>query len=721
MANANANANANTKLFAACESGDLEQVKTLVEAGADVNATNPENRHPLHLATNNNHVHIVQYLLSKGADVNGKNKDTETTALILAAAYGFYDIAKALIEAGADVNQQSKMSCPLRAASILGHLDVVKLLVESGADINMITGQKESYDATALIAASEKGKIDVVNYLLSKGADVNIKGLSETPAIIFACKNGHFDVVKSLVEAGADINVNNAHALTPLSAAIHSENADMVSYLISKGVNLNVTFSKLTPVYYATILGSFDVVKVLVDAGADFTKKSNTHFSPLHGAVKTKHKDIVAFLLSKGVDVNEAYDGDKKTVLFVACEIGSLEIVKMLVDAGADWNITRKDGKTAYDVAISKNHNDIVAYLDSLRPKWKGFTQSDISKFNTLFELDIPAGQQFPPANDYSTCPVCLKFVPRGPGCMYMTHNCSTMGGYYHKDLYNKYKNEHGSIEWCTICGRICNNSHYHYELGLAKDNVPKAIVQPRNPFSNDCHDGNGGGGLPEKFARIRRLREIALELQDEIGKILETDAFTALVEETWNAPLHRSFKIPKIMAERKWNISVNAFPPNAPPAAPNEPKANNGNYNKPDAYLEPIVRIPGDDGYKGDEGALNDSVPSIQYRHKKADGTMNEDHEQIGVDSLSIYIYTGGEHVGKCFSNGCGGLLWPREIEMAFADPRLAVSQGDKDRVAAYKARFNGWHTEGAIGGRRTLRRHKAQRRRKAQTRRRK
>ena len=107
---------------------------------------------------------------------------------------------------------------------------------------------------------------------------------------------------------------------------------------------------------------------------------------------------------------------------------------------------------------------------------------------------------------------------------MYMNHKCTEMP-YYHAELYNKYKNSEGKISWCTICGRICVG-HYHYPIVSVDASKPQPLIfgQP-NPFENDCRLTNGGGGLPEKIARIRQLRETARELQADIDKLDHEEA----------------------------------------------------------------------------------------------------------------------------------------------------------------------------------------------------
>lgn len=173
---------------------------------------------------------------------------------------------------------------------------------------------------------------------------------------------------------------------------------------------------------------------------------------------------------------------------------------------------------------------------------WKGWPKSSIQMIG-FFESPSPY------ANDYyeqlaeypnkirntSFCPICLKITTRSIGCNYMTHNCSKERGYYNRELYEKYKTSDGFISWCTICGRICRG-HNHYRLVKAEDEVPEVILGG-DYFERDCRISSGGGGLPEKLARVTRLYEIALELEALNGKIPEKDAYETLIKGVWDAP----------------------------------------------------------------------------------------------------------------------------------------------------------------------------------------
>jgi len=125
-------------IFEASTFGNLERVRELIDAGADVNARNTSGSTPLYLASDED---IVKLLIDAGADVNAM--DTSGTApLHNASKMGNTNIVRLLIDAGADVNVKNNditymaHMTPLHIASIMSRIETVRLLIDAGADVN---------------------------------------------------------------------------------------------------------------------------------------------------------------------------------------------------------------------------------------------------------------------------------------------------------------------------------------------------------------------------------------------------------------------------------------------------------------------------------------------------------------------------------------------------------------------------------------------------------
>jgi len=156
-------------------------------------------------AIENGNLKAAQSALRNGADVNKVGeRDSFRTPLMIAADEGKENLAKLLVEYGADVNAKDLGGdTALMWAANGGHLNVVEFLVEHGANVNAASPHYANAGSTALIYASERGHVTMVKYLIKHGANINAKNKNGDTALSIAEKNGHTEVTRILSEAGA--------------------------------------------------------------------------------------------------------------------------------------------------------------------------------------------------------------------------------------------------------------------------------------------------------------------------------------------------------------------------------------------------------------------------------------------------------------------------------------------------------------------------------------
>ena len=216
----------------------------------------------------------------------------------------------------------------------------------------------------------------------------------------------------------------------------------------------------------------------------------------------------------------------------------------------------------------------------------------------------------------------------------------------------------------CTICSRICYG-HVHYELAHhdSKKKPELLISDTADPYENDCRKTNHGGGLPEKVLRFRRLRKVAKELQDEIGKISKRRALDKLVEEVWNAPLDEDTgAVNEIMKSKEWknNINTRKF-------RSGKNSSNSNNANAPNIPFEGNKPTKLNSGMNDIMRMEDDNI--IQFHHKQKDGSIKE--HGCTEESLERYIGTklgefGTANFGYCFlyPGDCKARLHPEEVK---------------------------------------------------------
>ena len=287
----------------------------------------------------------VTTLLKERADVNAREADG-TTALYWAATRNDVVIATTLVRAGADVKAASRYGVtPLKVACLNGNAALIELLLKSGADANAATPGGE----TALMTASRTGLAEAVNVLLAHGADANAaEGLRGQTALMWAAGEGHSEAIKALLERGADLRARSKAGWTAFLFAVRDGQIDAVRTLLHASADVNDALPANTGGARRRPEGA--------PGGADDPRG----LSALHLAVASRHYELAALLLEKGADPNAA--GPGWTALHHLTwvrrpgqgtngppprgsgQMDSVELIRRLATAGADLNarVTRK-------------------------------------------------------------------------------------------------------------------------------------------------------------------------------------------------------------------------------------------------------------------------------------------------------------------------------------------------------------------------------------------
>ncbi|KAI9853697.1 MAG: hypothetical protein M1813_001836 [Trichoglossum hirsutum] len=219
-------------MLAACQ-GRGNFVSILLEKGADVNHPMGRYAGALCQAARVGHEGIVKMLLESGAEPGG------TPALHDAVNHDHYDIARLLVENGADVNTRGgECGAPLVAAACQGgRRRLMELLLTNGADPNL---QVCGLYGCALHGASSFLAVENVKLLLEAGANIDIPGEFGTALQIVATR-GSETLVKLLLEKGADVNVRGGKYGTALQAAAEKRNGVIVKMLLEAGADANIS------------------------------------------------------------------------------------------------------------------------------------------------------------------------------------------------------------------------------------------------------------------------------------------------------------------------------------------------------------------------------------------------------------------------------------------------------------------------------------------------
>ena len=401
-----------TALHWAAQADDLETVELLIAASANVKVKDRYGFTPLYFAATNGNAAVIRKLLDAGADPNAADASGET-ALMTATRSGNVDALKALLQKGASVNAKDTVTqqTALMWAARSNSAAAVQLLVEYGAEINARTRTGKTPAArppgagggshgvgivrsgwpeqgfqpetpggmTPLLYASRDGRMDIARLLVAAKADVQQADVNGITPLLMAITNHHLDTARFLLEQAANPNAADWWGRAPLYAAIEIRNRDygrnlehdidrpaaleLIKMLLDRGANVNARTKEAPPIRrFVTPLGDLSWV--------DFTGQT-----PFLRAAMAGDLAVMRLLLDKGADPNiSTFAGT--TALMAASGVNwmsdqtftesketLMEAVQLCLDKGADVNAKNSMGVTAVIGAANRGSDDILEFL----------------------------------------------------------------------------------------------------------------------------------------------------------------------------------------------------------------------------------------------------------------------------------------------------------------------------------------------------------------------
>ena len=361
----------------AVQRGDTATMRSLLEKQVDVNAAQGDGATALHWAVYVNDAETTALLLRAGATVNAPN-NYGVTPLGLASKNGNAAIIEQLVTAGADPNDPlhavNAGETPLMRAARSGHVDAVSVLLNVGANINAT----ETWNGqSALMWAAAEGHVPVVQMLIDHGADIRARSNSGATPLLFAARKGSMNAARALLAAGSDVNQKRPDGATPLLVAVINGHEDLVDLLLEHGADPNVEggSTRLTvqgmraepmPLEFRKI-GYSERDSEGVARGNIFGKPlqaavhvANWHISDQYIVANLDRIRIIESLLAHGADVNGRNTQEEPrwsgaryrrhltgaTALLLAAKAADVEVMRLLLDHGADPTIHTEDNIT---------------------------------------------------------------------------------------------------------------------------------------------------------------------------------------------------------------------------------------------------------------------------------------------------------------------------------------------------------------------------------------
>ena len=396
-------------LHCACQNGHTEIVQYLTEQKCDPQCVDKNDRTPLHLASLNGQLHIVQLLITKLNCRPDVKDDHQRTPLHYACENGKLDIVRYLVdEQGCDPNQMDdNQQTPAASSCQQEYLEIIQYFFNK----NLIFSDQDKVDILKL--ACKHGQVDLFDSVI-KQIDIDddtchqilLTDEYQQALLCIACQHGHKDMVDYLMNTLrlCQPQFKERSELIPLKAALQQGHMDILQYfvdtcsihsitmlvckygeldilqaifsLIAEGLdNSPIRYEgQLTPLHLASHYGHISIVKhFILDQNNDPDVRDENGQTPLHYASLNGHLDVVMFFYSTydpkanqhvQTVANVFYDHHQNTPLHCACKGGHINVAKyLIIEQSCSPYHQNADHYTPLHFSCRGGHIEVIEYL----------------------------------------------------------------------------------------------------------------------------------------------------------------------------------------------------------------------------------------------------------------------------------------------------------------------------------------------------------------------
>ena len=338
----------------------------ILDNGVDINTRLHSTRYShqkyalVHIASENGHISLLEFLLEKGADANTCIWDN-STPLHLACRQGNKECVEALLRSSASTNQSNKKGdIPLHEAVRSGNSDIVQILLRNYTEAEVCNKDGD----TPLHVACQVNNLTAVSHLMERNTYTGYRNKNGDSPLDCAIRRGHTALVKYVLKAAkASVMDSNTNGHTPVHLAADIGDVLMLDYLLQFIPEVNVcTDGGDTPLHVASLNGHADAVAFLLKKGADSNGANKHGNTALHLASLRGHTNAMKALMESNAQVN-ARNNEGNTPLHLVCLQGQANAVRCLVRYNADADVKNREKNTPLHLAAIKGEIGVIRSL----------------------------------------------------------------------------------------------------------------------------------------------------------------------------------------------------------------------------------------------------------------------------------------------------------------------------------------------------------------------
>jgi ankyrin repeat protein len=342
-----------TPLMLAAEGGDESIALMLLAAGAKINDTNKAGNTPVSIAIRHGHSKLAKLFIQKNPDRSSPVNVTSAMKVALEAETIDAEFFAYLLE------QTSKIDA-LPPSLLFAALDrknhaVATLLIARNPDVSVLNENNE----TLFYHAIDSGFEDIALKIMSLGADTSQTGVAGISPIARAVRHNMAKVVAALIAKGASADQKTPEGYTLAEMCVYSGYPETLEVLLSKGVKLEKEFALL----WAIRDGKGKAVPVLLAHGAVPNIMNQDGTPAILLAAEAGETEAVKAFIAHKATLDHPSKAQNLTAMAAASHAGHLEVVRMLVEAGANMEAVDNFGMTPLAHATVLGKADVVEYL----------------------------------------------------------------------------------------------------------------------------------------------------------------------------------------------------------------------------------------------------------------------------------------------------------------------------------------------------------------------